>query len=293
MSLRDYTTYALGPLRERAFSYESYEALLTQLSAPRFRVVPLCQYDDVSADDRVLVGLRHDIDADLDSAIEMAALEHRRGLRATYFVLHSASYYGVIRRGRVRRRSGVLRALLAIQNRYGHEVGWHNDLVTLQVVYGINALAYAAEELGWLRAQGVRITGTAAHGSRFAARYGYDNRYLFSDLCVEHRVPFADAPNHHEVTTGRGRQLIPKTTLAALGFSYEAYHLRHRLNPTDSDIAGGRRWHPNQLDLAALVPGDRMILLTHPVHWGSPAKKYRRAVQRFVGNRIARALGGS
>ena len=39
------------------------------------------------------VALRHDVDHDLDLALEMAHHEHARGIRATYFLLHSAGYW--------------------------------------------------------------------------------------------------------------------------------------------------------------------------------------------------------
>ncbi|MEE9131736.1 MAG: hypothetical protein V3T84_17105, partial [Phycisphaerales bacterium] len=39
------------------------------------------------------IALRHDIDHDLDLALEMAHHEHERGIRATYFLLHTCDYW--------------------------------------------------------------------------------------------------------------------------------------------------------------------------------------------------------
>src|SRR5262245_66624491 len=43
-----------------------------------------------SLDGRRILLLRHDIDHDYETALQMAEWEKRRGLRATYCVLHSA-----------------------------------------------------------------------------------------------------------------------------------------------------------------------------------------------------------
>lgn len=293
MNVADLLRYATKPVVERDFTYAAYCALLDQLSDERFAVVRLRDYDQTRPSDRVVFSLRHDIDADLESASSLARLEHDHGLRATYFVLHTAPYYGITRRGFTRRQPAVRDALLEIQDRYGHEVGFHNDLVTLHCIYGVDALAYARDELAWLRDGGLDIVGTAAHGSDFAAQLGYDNRYLFSDVFEKLGAPLPEAPNHERIIISHGtshREIeIPKTTLAELGFAYEAYHLDHNIAYADCYFIDGRRWHPRQLDLDNLQQTDRVILLTHPVHWGAGlAQKYRRAARRFVRNRAAR-----
>jgi hypothetical protein len=85
----------LRPIRERRFLYREYEAFLDQLAdADRFHVVPLREFSTTS-EDRVLVGLRHDVDDRMDAALEFARLEHERGLRATYFLLHTLRTTGV------------------------------------------------------------------------------------------------------------------------------------------------------------------------------------------------------
>src|SRR4051794_36394169 len=68
-----------------------------------------------SPNSRNLVALRHDIDYDFDIALEMAHLEHRRGLRASYYLLPTAAYW-----------ADPAFALKVRQlASYGHEVGLH------------------------------------------------------------------------------------------------------------------------------------------------------------------------
>jgi hypothetical protein len=52
--------------------------------------VPLVE---LAAADAPALGLRHDIETRLHSALELARLEAARGIHSTYFVLHSAPYY--------------------------------------------------------------------------------------------------------------------------------------------------------------------------------------------------------
>lgn len=258
----------LEPLRERRFTYAAYAAFLDRLvSDPGVQVVPL---RDLLTKPRggVVLGLRHDVDDRLDSALRLARMEHERGLHATYFVLHSASYWS---RPDLVERLGDLQAL-------GHEVGWHNDLVTLEVVERVDARAFLQRELNRLRASGIDISGTAAHGSYWGHALGYSNLYFFRDL----PAPIPGFPNVDQVLFGGQQRTLPKGALAEFGFAYEAYHLGEQLYASDSRFdAGGRRWHPDRLDLSRLVPGEAAIVLVHPCHWDTGlTAKYARLARR-------------
>jgi hypothetical protein len=97
------------------FSLAAYDALLTALLERGYTVVP---YLEASPDAQHLI-LRHDIDFDLDAALEMAKLEAKRGLAASYFVLLRTEFYNVFSR----HGTDVLRELAAL----GHDVGLHFD----------------------------------------------------------------------------------------------------------------------------------------------------------------------
>jgi hypothetical protein len=264
----------LQPLRERRFTYAAYAAFLDRLVADeRLRAVPLREFRDTPRD-RVVVGLRHDIDMRLDSALRLARLEHERGLRATYFVLHSADYW---------RRPDLLVRLQELQD-LGHEIGWHNDLVTLQVVDGVDAREFLRRELDKLRASGIAVRGTSAHGSYWGHALGYSNLYFFRDL----PAPIDGFPNVDEVTVDGEARRVPKGTLAEFGFEYEAYHLGEDVYASDSRFnQRGRRWHPELFEPGLLEPKQSAIVLVHPCHWDrSLSAKYAR-----LGRRAVRFLG--
>jgi len=225
----------LFPLTEGAFTYRHYARWLDRLAERT--VVPL---RELSATPAPVVGLRHDVDSRLDSALELARLEHERGLRATYFILHTAPYYD---------RPGLVEALLRLQDDYGHEIGWHNDLVTASVVLGVDPGPFLERELARLRGAGLEIVGAAAHGSPYCYRFGYVNNYVFAGW--DEPVPGFPA---HDVT--------PKLDPAAFGLEYEAYHLPFDASFSDSTFVGSRRTHPVE---AAF--GERTSVLVHPCHW--------------------------
>lgn len=251
------------PWRERRFLYSAYERLLGALADDRrYLVVPLRELRGAPRD-RVVVGLRHDVDDRLESALELARLERRHGLRSTYYLLHTAAYY----------RRAALPDFLRLQE-LGHEVGWHNDLVTLQCVEGVDARKYLRGELDWLRRAGLEVVGTAAHGSYWGHRLGYSNNAFFRDFEGE-----VDAV---------GDCRIEKAALAEFGLEYDANLLApdHYFSDARFDPAG-RRWHPEYLDLASFRPGEAVILLVHPCHWdrsaaGKTARIYARGGRRLL-----------
>jgi hypothetical protein len=270
----------LFPITERSFTYRSYAAFLDQLVATeRFQIVPLAELAEAPRG-RPTISLRHDVDSRLESALQLAVREHERGVRATYFVLHTADYFAA-------GGEELITALKLLQDTYGHEIGWHNDLVTLQCVHGIDPVPYLLRELERLRAAGIRIRGVAAHGDPHCYRLGYHNSYAFEDAS-----PVPGFPHTDVVPTPAGPCRIHKAKLAEAGFEYDAYTLPYGRYFSDSSFdERGRRWHPDHFDFDTLAAGERAVVLTHPCHWdrNGPAKSLR-LVSRIV-RRLAR-LGG-
>ena len=250
---------ALFPLLERTFTYKRYNRLLERLAEGRFTVAPLRDLSAAEATEVPVVGLRHDVDERLESALELGHLEHARGFSATYYVLHTAGYW---------RSPGLVRTLRRLQDDLGHEIGWHNDLVTLQCIHGVDPGDFLARELERLRTAGIAITGVSSHGSPYCYRFGYHNNYFFADFDEE--IP--GFPNTRAVEGPRGRCEIAQARLADFGLDYEAYHLGNDLYYSDASFAGGRRWHPDDLDLDEIRPGLKAIILTHPCHWDRSAR---------------------
>jgi hypothetical protein len=247
-------TRFLFPLTERRFTYAEFERFLDRLSERE--VVPLREFARGVGD----LALRHDIDFRFESALELARREHARGLHCTYFVLHTAPYYA---------RPDLLARLRELQS-LGHEIGFHNDLVTLERVYNIDIEAYARRELERLREGGIEIVGAAAHGSPWCHRLGFHNNYAFAGW--DEPVPGFPA-----------RTVRRKLDPAALGLEYEAYHVPRDEYFSDASFVNGRRRHPLDLEL---VDARRTIVLVHPDHWDrSATAKVRRLAVKLARRR--------
>ena len=245
----------LFPWTERRFTYAEYERFLDRLGGRD--VVPLREFARGTGD----LALRHDVDSRLDSALELARLEHARGLRATYFVLHTAPYWD---------EPDLPARVRGLQD-LGHEVGFHNDLVTLERVHGRDPRAALADALARLRRAGVDVVGAAAHGSPWCHRLGFHNNYVFAGW--DETVPGFPS-----------REVAEKLDPVEFGLEYEAYHVPRDVYFSDSAFVDGRRAHPGDLDLDA---GRRTIVLTHPDHWdASAAAKWHR-----LGTKIAQRIG--
>jgi hypothetical protein len=251
------------PWHERRFLHRHYARLLDALrDESRFRVVPLRDFASAPRD-RIVVALRHDVEERFASALEMGALEAERGLRATYFVLHTAPYYGSVGWRSARHDESLVPGLRRLQG-WGHEIGLHNDLVTLQCVHGIEPRQYLRGELEWLRGHGIDVRGASSHGSYWTHRLRYHNNYFFADFDEVHD----GYANSETVTVGERQVELSKGRLAEFGLEYEAYHLGEDHYFSDARFGpDGRRWHTDAIDLDALRPGDRAIVLTHPDYW--------------------------
>jgi len=78
-------------LSQYQFTLESYIAIVKAILAQGYQTV---SYEGASPREKHLI-LRHDIDFDLDAAVEMAECERRHGLKATYFILLRTEFYNV------------------------------------------------------------------------------------------------------------------------------------------------------------------------------------------------------
>lgn len=165
---------------------------------------------------KVRVALRHDIDAGLWSAVDLARMLAARGLPGGFFVLHTNSYYGVFSTDRpglfVRQPhlAGFVRDIAAT----GCEVGLHHDALGIFAGFGVDGVAAVRGELAWLRSLGVTIRGATAHNG--AQSYGAENFEIFRGLNAGDR--------RRVVTPGGVAAPLGATTLAALGIDYEGNH---------------------------------------------------------------------
>jgi hypothetical protein len=158
----------------------------------------------------VLIGLRHDMDTEPYSSLDVARELHAAGLMGSFYVLHTAEYYGQWIDGVFRRTEEIAPMLRQIQDDYRCEVGLHNDGLWVYQNSGVDGSQAVADELAWLRREGLHIVGTAAHNS--APVYGAENFELFRGRS-----------GRSSCTLVGGRQVSLQTLdEEALGLTYEA-----------------------------------------------------------------------
>jgi len=161
--------------RTNPFAY--YERLLDGLlDTENLTILPLCEMTEGSPAGTRVFGLRHDVDADPEMALRAARALARRGMAGSFYLLHTAPYYGEFH-GEVFVRNPLLpewvRALIVA----GCEIGLHNDALGVYQTHGRDGIAALRTEIAWLRSLGAVIRGTVAHNS--APAYGAENYEIF------------------------------------------------------------------------------------------------------------------
>lgn len=245
------------------FTYEKYSAFLKLVSdTSMYVVLPINEFRETFKNNKIVIGLRHDVDLDLNKALQFSETESNLGVRSTYYILHTASYY--LSGGMESHSASMIPILKTMQNDKHFEIGWHNDLVTLQAVYNIDPGAYLRRELTWLRENGINIYGSASHGSPYCYTYKYLNYYFFEE-CTSPVV--GQFTNNKFLPLGGSMVPMKKGRFIDFDLKYEAYFLNNNKYFSDASITNGVRWNIGMLDISQLQAGDRVIILLHPVHW--------------------------
>jgi hypothetical protein len=247
------------------FTYEKYGSFLKRVSdTSKYVVLPINEFRTTINNNKIVIGLRHDVDLDLNKAYDFSATESDLGFRSTYYILHTASYYLANPANMAVHTTSILPTLQTMQNQRHFEIGWHNDLVTLQAVYGINPFNFLQSELSWLRSNGINIYGSASHGSSYCYTYKYLNYYFFEECTYPVVGQFT---NNLTLPLGGKNVSMIKGQYRDFNLEYEAYFLNNNKYFSDASITNGIRWNIGMLDISQLKPGDRVIILIHPIHW--------------------------
>ncbi len=237
-----------------------------------------------------MIALRHDMDHDLENAVRFAEWEAEHGWRSTYYVLHSDWYWGS-----ARDRSPspfVLRGLDRIAS-LGHEIGVHNNALTLALQTGEDPIRILDSVLATLRGHGFEINGSVAHGDPLCRAVGYVNNEIFTECArpelgpADRQLTWEDPVNR----TVRHVRLAP-VPMADLGLAYEANQVGHTLYLSDT----GGKWN---VPFAAVEDqlrreGGYLQVLAHPVWWALSGETYkpRPTVIEATPDEIAAAAAG-
>lgn len=237
--------------------FHEYCEMLDSVRAIRdARIVPLKDLFARSGGERLRIALRYDVDMNPCTALRIARFNARYGVCGSFFLLHTALYYGMNRSdGFV--RNPMLRAWIRGLALAGQEVGLHIDPLSVYFEHEIDGLQAVKTELEWIRSLGVPVHGVAAHNSYPV--YGAENFEIFREFAAGARLSL-----QHE-----GLQCpLGGGGLQELGLSYEANfpephsrrgeflrNLRHRRWKTwlPEDAVNNERWM-------------RIYLLDNPVY---------------------------
>lgn len=238
-------------------SFADYLRLIDELAdSSCYRVMRGKEFYNAPADpERITVFLRHDIDNDPFTALRMAHAESERGLHSTYYVLPTSVYYGIFRGGKYCRYACMDWIYQTIES-LGHEIGVHNDLLTLMLDYDIDPVSFQASECQYYREIGLHICGVCAHGCRFNA-LGLNNTWMYAEFGRKGSYVYGGRTcRYGELTMGQ------------FGFLYEPYLLAREMRKEErlSDI-GPDRGSQLLSRLKILQPGTKCMLLIHPIHW--------------------------
>jgi hypothetical protein len=183
-----------GRMHPQAFDRHDLQ-LLEDFVEQHSRTVTLGEVAAGDHDPSTVV-LRHDVDHCPEQALRFARWEHKRGYRASYFLLPSASYW----------RDGARTAALALQE-MGHEVGVHNDSLVMSRGDVGEALALLRAQVGEMRSWGIRVHGVADHGG-----VGWQNTDLWrvhmhspSEVAVDYEAYLLHQMGSHYVSDNQGR----------------------------------------------------------------------------------------
>jgi hypothetical protein len=239
------------------FTWTQYTELLVRLSQDKYIVLPLNEMRKTFDESKVIVGLRHDVDLNPFKALEMAKIEKVYRIHSTFYFLVTAEYYGTISNSTMVHSPGIEYLFKEIHDT-GAEIGIHNDLLSIMILYGLNPFEFNKQELAFYKSLRIKINGTAAHGSPIAKKT-VPNYQIFSDFAKRDSVQYEGI-------------LYPIGThsLKDYGFKYEVYSIDFGIYFSDS---GGKWNDPEGLTgilkkLDSSKPGDRIQILVHPDWWG-------------------------
>lgn len=288
-----------GAVGTLADSFAQYERLLDDLvAAPQVDVVPFRRLlDEAPGPGRVRCAIRHDVDIDVRAALMCAQAETARDLESTYFILHTAPYYGTFD-GDSFRRHGAMAATYRSLQHLGHEIALHTDPLLVYQTHGMDGAEALRVEIEWLRAQGLVVEGTTAHNS--VSVYGAANFAIFKGRPQSFLADPADCPAEI-VHNGRWAPLGVLDE-RELGLKYEAndvfwqpripvrYGVTWGVNrwwwedekcvPRLRDPVAGASRFAGYLDyeevkhrIDRLQGGEYLVLVVHPLYYGLRASQ--------------------
>lgn len=237
----------------RDFTLKKYESLLQTIKSTDYTVSTV--YDFLKSPPKKCIIVRHDVDRAINRNLDMARLEHRYGIRSTYYFRHVEETF---------KPDAIV--LIA---RMGHEIGFHYEVMDKANGDSKRAIEIFQKELDELRkvTEGItEIHTVCMHGNPLKAWSNRDlwNKYDFRDFGIAGEPYFSIDYNKvfYLTDTGRtwaDRKIRVKDTIERSGAGTSTCHTGaspNAISSTDDVI---------QLIQSQKVP--QICLLIHPNRW--------------------------
>lgn len=167
--------------------FDEYRKFISRLrSFSANQLVPLKDLMSAKKDSIKTIALRFDVDMEPVTAVRLARYNARYGIPASFFLLHTAYYYGVMK-DKVFYRNPLLKYWLKALIVSGCEIGLHTDALSCYLEHGVDGAMAVVEEIAWLRSHGAHINGTVAHNSYpayNAENFEIFNNYVLWERCI-------------------------------------------------------------------------------------------------------------
>jgi hypothetical protein len=132
------------------FTLTKYDQFCSALKRLKCSILTVNEYIQANKPDASVIVLRHDIDRCLSSALRMAALEARHGIRSSYYVRMTRAVF----------KPAEIKKL----HKLGHDLGYHYEVLAKTRGDHTKAIALFETELEKLRAI-VPVNTISMHGS--------------------------------------------------------------------------------------------------------------------------------
>ncbi|HIO52129.1 MAG TPA: hypothetical protein EYN32_00625 [Phycisphaerales bacterium] len=246
-----------------------------------------------------IIAMRHDVDHDLELALELAHYEWRLGCKSTYYLLHTEAYWN----------DPKFPLLVRQLKEYGHEIGLHVNFLTQWMRGEIDDVELEIERaLAHVRACNVDVTGVCAHGDKLCYENGFVNYWLWNELRGDNPMESEDGisaegisvdnpnyqipypPNHELVREDGAKFPLWSISMEKHGLTYDAAKLQQEHYWSDSGGSWVRSGDPMEGDFSQ----GRHQVLVHPWWWrGEPKKIFvmspARSGSKWLANYIDKA----
>ncbi len=213
--------------------------------------------------------IRHDVDHDIWTAKKMAVIETENNIQSTFFILHTAPYF----RNNVKQTMKICREIQSL----GHEIGLHNNLITSFFKNNTDPYRELCELMNLFKKEGISISGTAAHGSRFIQNINksldknsiikYANYFVFSEIYKNKLMLIKDKILPPDLIFNNIKLKLPCINMNDFDLQYEAYFIHFDKYVSD---AGRKFWSVGNdplKEINNLSNGDVLQCLLHPIWW--------------------------